>query len=586
MLSELSLSDDDDLDDLEADDRERLANMTELEREMEVALKEERLQQKRQRAQLLRKEKKREKEAKDIAEGRQTGTERRTQDAKKAALEQLAAKKRKQTGGKKKANRSDARDDEEEYEDEDEAYEKEEEEEEGYEEDYYARGLDDEDDMDIDADPEPASYLEAKTIQMRRHKMEEWVDKPFFQSTMNGVVVRLAMGIKKVGVIMIGDDERWWRGHCRRRHCHCRRPSCCCCCCCSSIPSPRPRSLGKPKPNNPHNNIHQTLPGEMTDRDAMSYVCAKVIGVAEREPGYYKFHSSQPWKSPYPFGKGKTSLWLRVMRGGSEKFWPLAQVSNSSITEQEWFHYQNGESQAADKGARELTRGDVERARKRLLEAENYTYSEKDVADLLRNKKTVVRNAALEKARLERERDAAVQRGDEAMAANCDEEIRKLERAGAKRKKEDKMALVNAKNAKKNFQDGLAFKEDITGGDQGGAEMDPFRRRVTRPMIYWKTKREDQQGGEGADGADGAGGEANGAGGEEEQVVDVREAIRGLLGGARGSGTGASGCGGLYNPNSNTTRRMLSRKFMTSDRGGGGRVYTSVDAFERDSRGY
>ena len=144
------------------------------------------------------------------------------------------------------------------------------------------------------------------------------------------------------------------------------------------------------------------------------------------------------------------------------------------------------------------------------------------------------------------------------------------------------MALVNAKNAKKNFQDGLAFKEDITGGDQGGAEMDPFRRRVTRPMIYWKTKREDQQGGEGADGA----GAIRLAAGEEEQVVDVREAIRGLLGGARGSSTGARGCGGLYNPNSNTTRRMLSRKFMTSDRDGGGRVYASVDAFERDSRGY
>ena len=102
MLSELSLSDDDDLDDLEADDRERLANMTELEREMEVALKEERLQQKRQRAQLLRKEKKREKEAKDIAEGRQTGTERRTQDAKKADARrqcEAATKKKTSSGG-------------------------------------------------------------------------------------------------------------------------------------------------------------------------------------------------------------------------------------------------------------------------------------------------------------------------------------------------------------------------------------------------------------------------------------------------------------------------------------------------------
>ena len=296
----------------------------------------------------------------------------------------------------------------------------------------------------------------------------------------------------------------------------------------------------------------------LAHHNSMSYVCAKVAGVTEREPGYYKFHTSQAWKSPYPFGKGKTSMWLRVVRGGSEKFWPLAQVSNSSITEQEWFHYQSGESQSRDKGGRELTRGDVERARKRLLEAENYTYTEQDVADLLRNKKAIVRNVAIEKARLERERDAAVQRGDEAMAANWDEEIRKLERAGAKRKKEDKMAAVNAKNAKKNFQDGLTFKEDVTGGEVGD-EMDPFRRRVTRPMIYWKTKQ-------GVTEQDGSGEAAAAAAAEEEDVVDVREAIRQLV--ARG-GRGGPLYSALYNPNSNSRRRMMSRKFHRS---GGDRV--------------
>lgn len=93
------------------EERERLANMTELEREMEVALKEERLQQKRQRAQLLRKEKRREKEAAQLADGTMTPSEKRTQDAKRAALEQLASKKRRQTGKAGKARKVDGDDD-------------------------------------------------------------------------------------------------------------------------------------------------------------------------------------------------------------------------------------------------------------------------------------------------------------------------------------------------------------------------------------------------------------------------------------------------------------------------------------------
>ena len=206
VLSELSFSDDDDdalSDDmLGQDERERLANMTELEREMEVALKEERLQQKRQRAQLLRKEKKREKEAKELAEGKSTPSEKKSQDAKRAALQELAEKKRRQTGkraSKRKYdedNEDNGRDggdsDDGEYSEQEDAYVA------PYEEAY-----DQDDDMDrfeedTEADPEPASYQEAKTIQVRRHKMEDWFDKPFFKNAVNGVVVRLAVGSKQV----------------------------------------------------------------------------------------------------------------------------------------------------------------------------------------------------------------------------------------------------------------------------------------------------------------------------------------------------------------------------------------------------
>ena len=202
VLSELSLSDGDDDDEyggmgdmLGQEERERLANMTELEREMEVALKEERLQQKRQRAQLLRKEKRREKEAAQLADGTMTPSEKRTQDAKRAALEQLASKKRRQTGKAGKARKVDGDDD-----DDDDDVEEEEEEEQGesMEDGEELFGAADGDEEDLGGDPESASYQEAKTIQVRRHKMEEWFDKPFFKSAMNGVVVRLAVGNKQV----------------------------------------------------------------------------------------------------------------------------------------------------------------------------------------------------------------------------------------------------------------------------------------------------------------------------------------------------------------------------------------------------
>jgi len=593
VLSELSLSGDDDYEEtdnmLGQEERERLANMTELEREMEVALKEERLQQKRQRAQLLRKEKKLEKEAAAFADGKKTPSEKRSQDAKRAALEELASKKRRQTG---KAASKRKVDDDEQEEGEEERSEGSEEGSEGSEEEIdYADeemyGGEDE----IEGDSESASYQEAKTIQVRRHKMEDWFDKPFFRSTMNGVVVRLAVGNKQVRVftlaierakgidIGVGDDDSVYR--CRRidsnKH--------------TNIQTHKHTNIQTYKHTNiqtyKHTNIQtykQVLPGELEGRGRVSYVCAKVLGLVEREPGYYKYnHTSQSWKSPYPFGKGKTSLWLRVIRGGSEKCWPLAQVSNSSITEQEWFHYQQGEADTRAKGGREMTRGDVERAKKRLLQAETYTYSEKDVAELLRSKKSVVKNLALEKARLERERDAAMQRGEASLAEELDVDIQKLQEESVKRRKEDKMAKVNAKNAKKNFHDGLAFRED--GLDKGNDEMDPFRRRATRPMVYWKTKRDGDDGMEAGAVSEGQGLLVGGAG-DVADVADVGDAIRQLLGvcgkpGMDGKGPNAV-CLALYNPNSNIRRRMLSRKFSsTRDARDRVRVYHSLDEYLR-----
>jgi hypothetical protein len=123
-----------------------------------------------------------------------TPSEKRTQDAKRAALEQLASKKRRQTGKAGKARKVDGDDDD----DDDDVEEEEEEQGESMEDGEELFGAADGDEEDLGGDPESASYQEAKTIQVRRHKMEEWFDKPFFKSAMNGVVVRLAVGNKQV----------------------------------------------------------------------------------------------------------------------------------------------------------------------------------------------------------------------------------------------------------------------------------------------------------------------------------------------------------------------------------------------------
>lgn len=415
-------------------DQQRLANMTELEREMELAERAERQQQKRQREELLRAASgRREKKETPTAEketaatvSRKSGREVREESRKKSAIEELKAarqKKSSETYLEKKLQQQEA-----DYE----YYSSAEEEEDGVlslEDEGIHRAFEDEE------DEEEASYQEVKSIQVRRHKLEEWISKPFFERTLPGCMVRLAAGNKKApdGHNMYGPD-------------------------------------GRP---------------------VIQYMAAKVSGLVEKEPGYYKYlhGSAPPWKSPYRFGEGKTSLWLRVTRGDSERIWPLAQVSNSSITEQEFFRYHQLCEQ--NKTA-QISRGHVERVKSSLIAAENYVYTAQDVAKLLEEKRNKGggsrRNAALEKARLERERDAAQQRGEMDVVADLEREIEELAILSGKKQKSDALSALNKKNANLNFKTIISSGQAADGNEKNGEEsLDPFRRRVTRPIVYWNT---------------------------------------------------------------------------------------------------
>ncbi|KAL4543332.1 hypothetical protein Ndes2437B_g01174 [Nannochloris sp. 'desiccata'] len=245
------------------------------------------------------------------------------------------------------------------------------------------------------------------------------------------------------------------------------------------------------------------------------YMVVQVVGVEEVAPGFHKFlEGGQGWKSPYPFGPDgiKTSKWLRVLRGKSERLWPLAQVSNSGFSEDEFASWHRAcESVAAGGGhKRQITRGEVAEVHQRLIDADRYVYTAEDVARMLEEKRLKgqgTRNVAIEMARLERQRDAAVERNDEERLLEVQQEIAALEATAAvalavKQGASASMAQLNKKNAEKNFKS--AFKSGKDGAAGGGAAagtLDPFSRRATRTKNYWNTKGqrgEEQGGGDGA----------------------------------------------------------------------------------------
>ena len=433
------------------EDRRRLAKMTEFEREMELADRAEARQQQLQRQQLLaasggdadedgRKPKRQ-------GAARRSGREVREETAKKSAIEELKAARERKAQGRKA---HDARDLDvvEDFEEEEDlgdgrGYDDDSDLEEGEADEgpggrrWAPRDRDDE----ADIEQEEASPEDLKSIQVRRHKLEEWITKPHFEVSLPGSMVRVAAGDKRGPDGSVAMDER-----------------------------------GRPQ---------------------VRYMLVQVISVEELPPGVHKYlEGGSGWKSPYPFGPdgAKTSKWLKVSRGKSERVWPLAQVSNAPFTDDEFSSWQH----SCEGNRDQVTRGDVLEVLERLNAADSYVYSAEDVARMLEEKRAkgqMSKNVASERARLERERDAAIEMGDEVRIAEVQGEIEALEAAAAAAVSSRQviaasMAMLNKKNTDRNFQTAFKAGKGGAGGGPGAAgTLDPFSRRATRTKNYWNTQR-------------------------------------------------------------------------------------------------
>ncbi|KAL4425311.1 hypothetical protein ABPG75_009327 [Micractinium tetrahymenae] len=474
------------------EDRKRLAAMTELQREFELATRAEQRQRDLERQRLLKKvgdvaekaEKAAAKAAKRVSGRSKSGREEREEAAKKSAMEELkAARERKARGAEERARKRDDSEEPEGEEDEDErrAEERERRERRRRDESEEEGALESEDEISDEGrggrlydrhrmdeggedEEDEAPLDDVKRIQVRREKLEQWVNEPFFEETLPGCMVRVLMG-----------EE------------------------------PAPDGSIRPK-----------------------YMLCQVVAVETRAPGYYK-DSGKPWKSPYEFGPSKEKIhkWLLVERGASQRGMPLALVSNTGFSELEFESWQRA---LKEQHRPQVSRRQAQETYERLVKANTYRYTAEDVDRLLKEKKAkgaAPRNAALERARLEVQLQHARENNDTDVVAELESQIAALdaalEEAKGKRKGHN-MAELNKRNADLNFKNALDNVSNRPGGATGtqdvkASTLDPFSRRATRPVVYWTTKR--QQPGEEADAA--GGGTADAPAAAEQQGADAED---------------------------------------------------------------
>ncbi|KAK9808089.1 hypothetical protein WJX73_004538 [Symbiochloris irregularis] len=242
-----------------------------------------------------------------------------------------------------------------------------------------------------------------------------------------------------------------------------------------------------------------TVPGCLVRvSHAGGYLLGVITGIEHREPGMVRERGQPPLQCPYTLDNGKsTDVWLTIEIGRSVRSFPIKQMSNQTITQKEfaaWRHFckTDGVTATTQKECREVQR--------RLAASKTYVYTPADIQRMVvkRRQEKGGFNVAIEKARLQRERDYAQQTGDFATVAEKEAALAQLETRmmGAGKQVKNSMANINKRNAAVNFNNALNNVSARPGAASGtivNQGDDVFARRSTRPMTYWATGKKDKK---------------------------------------------------------------------------------------------
>ncbi|BFG05064.1 RNA polymerase-associated protein Rtf1 [Drosophila madeirensis] len=200
----------------------------------------------------------------------------------------------------------------------------------------------------------------------------------------------------------------------------------------------------------------------------------------------------------YSLGTTRTNRGLRLKHGTQERVFRLEFISNQEFTENEFKKWKDScQEQHVQMPSMEL----IDIKANDIKKALNYEFKDEDVDKIVeeknrfRNRPT---NYAMKKTCLMKERDAAMLRGDYDIAQDLSQQIDELENRASELDKRRSHTLnlisyINDRNRKKNVQDAEKAIMEEARANKGQKICDPFTRRITQPRMGFKGTKKDEE---------------------------------------------------------------------------------------------
>lgn len=210
------------------------------------------------------------------------------------------------------------------------------------------------------------------------------------------------------------------------------------------------------------------------------YRVAEIVGVVETG-------------KVYNFASGRTNKGLRLKHGSQERVFRLEFVSNQDFTQTEFDKWR----EICGLNDVDLpTLDTIEQKKKDIQAALNYEFKDEDIDRIIEEKnrfRSHPTNYAMKKTQLMKDRDAAINQGNEELANEINMQIQELEeRANALDKKRTSsiqlISYINDRNRRKNVEEAERAILEEARANKGLKISDPFTRRSTKPTMTFKQK--------------------------------------------------------------------------------------------------
>ncbi|XP_069117470.1 RNA polymerase-associated protein RTF1 homolog [Argopecten irradians] len=194
----------------------------------------------------------------------------------------------------------------------------------------------------------------------------------------------------------------------------------------------------------------------------------------------------------YQLGSTRTNKGLKLRHGHSERVYRLEFVSNQDFSDSEFFKWK----EAMMLGGLELpTLDEIEKKFRDIRDALQYKFKENDIEEIVADKlkfKKNPHNYAVKKTLLLKQKEMADIEGDQAGQSKIKQELEQLEERATELDRRrssniSSISYINQRNRLRNMIDAEeAFKVEVAA--MKTATADPFTRRQCRPTIVTKSK--------------------------------------------------------------------------------------------------